>query len=179
MSDRVFYKGVKRWYIIRPKSFLNPKNSIMANFFKNPERIAETYGLAIGGGLIAFFGIMYMIGLGNHVELRLLNLVILGGGVLLGLRKFKATHGTHINYFRALATGVSISTIGSLIFAAFLFAFMKINDGFMNWIVENEKMGQYLNPYMASFIVLLEGVFSGLLVTFVLLNWIDTDEVTD
>jgi hypothetical protein len=49
----------------------------------------------------------------------------------------------------------------------------------MNWIVENEKMGRYLNPYMGSFIVLLEGVFSGLLVTFVLLNWIDTDEVTD
>lgn len=151
----------------------------MANFFKNPDRIAETYGLAIGGGLIAFFGIMYLAGLANHVELRLLNLFILGGGVLMGLRKFKATHGAHINYFRALATGVSISTIGSLTFAAFLFAFMKMNDGFMNWIIENEKMGIYLNPYMASFIVLLEGVFSGLLVTFVLLNWIDTDEVTD
>jgi hypothetical protein len=29
---------------------------------------------------------------------------------------------------------------------------------------------------MAAFIVALEGVFSGLLVTFVLINYIDTDE---
>jgi len=54
-----------------------------------------------------------------------------------------------------------------------------VNPGFMQWIVDNEPMGRYLNPYMLSFIILLEGVFSGLLVTFVLLNWIDTDEVTD
>lgn len=149
------------------------------NLFSNPDRISENYGLKIGGGLIAYFGVMYVIGLGNHVELRLLNLVILAAGVYFGLKKFKETHGRHINYFRALATGVSISTIGSFLFAAFLFVFMKSNEGFMNWIIENEKMGRYLNPYMASFIVLLEGVFSGLLVTFVLLNWIDTDEVTE
>ncbi len=149
------------------------------NLFSNPNRIPERYGLLIGLGLIAYFGIMYLLGLGNHVELRLLNLIILGVGVLTGLRQFKHTHGEHMNYFRALATGVSISTIGSLIFAGFLFFFMKANDGFMSWIIENEKMGRYLNPYMASFIVLLEGVFSGLLVTFVLLNWIDTDEVTE
>ncbi|MFM7195395.1 MAG: DUF4199 family protein [Bacteroidota bacterium] len=147
--------------------------------FSDPGRISERYGLLIGLGLIAYFGIMYVIGLGNHVELRLLNLFILAGGVLAGLKQFKHTHGEHMNYFRALATGVSISSIGSFIFAAFLFFFMKSNDGFMTWIIENEKMGRYLNPYMASFIVLLEGVFSGLLVTFVLLNWIDTDEVTE
>jgi len=46
-------------------------------------------------------------------------------------------------------------------------------------IIENEPMGRYLNAYMASFIVALEGVFSGLLVTFVLINYIDTDEVTE
>lgn len=149
------------------------------NLFSNPERIAENYGIKIGVGLTLYFVVMYLVGLGNHVELRLLNLIILAGGVYFGLKKFKETHGKHINYFRALATGVSISTIGSFLFAAFLFFFMKFNDGFMTWIIENEKMGRYLNPYMGSFIVLLEGVFSGLLVTFVLLNWIDTDEVTD
>jgi hypothetical protein len=40
-------------------------------------------------------------------------------------------------------------------------------------------MGRYLNPYIASFIVALEGVFSGLLVTFVLINWVNTDDVND
>ncbi len=149
------------------------------SFFSNPERIPENYGIRIGLGLMAFFGVMYLLGLANIVELRMLNLIILGIGVYSGLKKFKESHDKHINYFRALATGVTISTIGSFIFSGFLFFFMKFNTGFMQWIVDNEPMGIYLNPYMAAFIVLLEGVFSGLLVTFVLLNWIDTDELTE
>jgi hypothetical protein len=40
-------------------------------------------------------------------------------------------------------------------------------------------MGRYLNPYMASFIVALEGLFSGLLVTFILINYVSTDEVNE
>ena len=39
-------------------------------------------------------------------------------------------------------------------------------------------MGRYLNPYMVAFIVVLEGFFSGLLVTFVILNWVTTDDVS-
>lgn len=148
------------------------------SFFSNPNRIAERYGLAIAAGFILYFVVMFAIGQGSHVELRLFNLPILGAGVYFGLKKFKETHGQHMNYFRALATGVSISSIGAFLFAAFFFAFTKMNPDFMQWIMDNEPMGRHLNPYMLSFIILLEGVFSGLLVTFVLLNWIDTDEVT-
>lgn len=148
------------------------------NFFSNPNRVAERYGLAIAAGFILYFIIMFALGQGSHVELRLFNLPILGAGVYFGLKKFKETHGQHMNYFRALATGVAISSIGTFLFAIFFFTFLKINPDFMQWIIENEPMGRYLNPYMLSFIILLEGVFSGLLVTFVLLNWIDTDEVT-
>lgn len=148
------------------------------NFFSDPNRVAERYGVFIAAGFIGYFLLMYVLGAGSHVELRLFNLPILGGGVYLGLKKFKETHGKHINYFRALATGVSISAIGTFLFSIFLFGFLKFHPDFMTWIIENEPMGRHLNPYMLSFIILLEGVFSGLLVTFVLLNWIDTDEVT-
>jgi Protein of unknown function (DUF4199) len=148
------------------------------NFMNNPNRVAERYGIAIALGFIAYFVLMYFLDKGSHVELRLFNLPILGVGVYFGLKKFKETHGKHINYFRALATGVSISAIGTLLFAIFVFGFLKFHPDFMTWIKENEPMGRHLNPYMASFIILLEGVFSGLLVTFVLLNWIDTDEVS-
>jgi hypothetical protein len=48
----------------------------------------------------------------------------------------------------------------------------------MQFIMDNGPMGRYLNPYISSFIILLEGVFSGFLVTFVLLNWVNTDEPT-
>jgi hypothetical protein len=148
-------------------------------FFNDPNRIPESYGIKIGVGLIVYFTVMHLTGLSHHVELRLLNLLILVSGVYLALKKFKESHSDHLNYFRALITGVATAAIGSLIFSAFLFAYMKIDTSLMESIVQNEPMGRYLNPYIAAFIVALEGLFSGLLVTFILINFVATDEVNE
>lgn len=147
------------------------------NIFSDPNRIPENYGLRIAGGLIVYFLIMKFIGLGHHVELRLVNLVILTAGIYLALKKFKLSHTDHLNYFRGLIMGVATGGIGSLGFGLFLFIYMQTDNAMMQSIIDNEPMGRYLNAYMAAFIVVLEGFFSGLLVTFVLLNWVTTDEV--
>ncbi len=146
------------------------------SIFNNPNRIPESYGLRTAAGLILFFVFMHFIDLGHHVELRLLNLFILVAGIYFALKKFKETHGQHINYFRALVTGVATGAIASVVFALFMFIYMNVDKSLMQSIIDNEPMGHYLNAYMASFIVALEGVFSGLLVTFVLINYITTDE---
>jgi hypothetical protein len=149
------------------------------SLFTDPNKIPLNYGLKIAGGLVAYFLLMDVLGYGNHVELRLLNLVILAAGIFFGLKKFKETHEDHLNYFRALITGVAIGAVGSGIFGVLLFASLSIDTAFMASMMANEQMGLHLNPYMASFIVVLEGVFSGLLVTFVLINWVTTDDVND
>lgn len=146
-------------------------------FFNNPDRIAESYGLRIAAGLVACFMLMRLLGLSHIVELRFLNLAILSVGVYAALKKFKKDHGDALHYFRGLITGVATAGIGALLFGLFLFSYMQIDADLMQAIKENDPMGRYLNPYMAAFIVVLEGFFSGFLVTFVLLNWITTDEV--
>jgi len=149
------------------------------SFFNNPNRIPENYGIRTAAGLIIYFVAMNLLGFGHLTELRLLNFIILIAGIYFGLKKFKETHGQHINYFRALVTGVAIGAIGSVVFALFMFAYMKLDAGMMQAIIDNDPtgMGRYLNAYMAAFIVALEGFFSGLLVTFVLINYMTTDEV--
>lgn len=147
------------------------------NLMNNPNRIPENYGIRIALALILYFLLMKIIGLSHHVELRLLNLVIMTYGVYAALKKFKQVHEDRLNYFRGLIMGVATAGLGSLIFGLFLFVYMKSDVAMMQSIVDNEPMGRYLNAYIASFIVVLEGFFSGLLVTFVLLNWVTTDEV--
>jgi len=147
------------------------------NILSNPERIPENYGIRIAAALTIYFLFMKLVGLSHHVELRLINLVILTVGVHAALRKFKDTHADNLNYFRGLITGVATAGIGSVLFAIFLFVYMKADASLMQSVIDNEPMGRYLNAYMASFVVALEGFFSGLLVTFVLLNWVTTDEV--
>lgn len=147
------------------------------SFFADPKRIPESYGIRIAAGLIAYFILMKLTNLAHHVELRLLNLVILIIGVYFALKKLKEVNEHRLNYFRALITGFTTATIGSLLFAIFLFIYMKVDDEMMQAIIQGEPMGRYLNAYIAAFIVALEGVFSGLLVTFVILNYVGTDEV--
>lgn len=147
------------------------------SLLNNPNRIPESYGLRIAIALIVYFMIMKIVGFSHHAELRLLNLFILVGGVYFALKRFKSTHEDRLNYFRALITGVATAAIGALIFAAFLFLYMQFDSDLMQSVKDNEPMGRYLNPYMAAFIVALEGVFSGLLVTFILINYVHTDEV--
>lgn len=147
------------------------------NLFKDPTRIPQSYGVRIAIGLIAYFVVMHFLGLSHRVELRLLNLFILMSGVYLALKKFRQTHGAHIHYFRALVTGVATAGIGSILFAIFLFVYMSLDDSLMQSIIQNEPMGRFLNPYIAAYIVALEGLFSGLLVTFIVINYVHTDEV--
>jgi hypothetical protein len=147
------------------------------SLFNDPNRIPQSYGFRIAGALILYFLLMKFSGLSHHVELRLLNLFILIGGVYFALKKLKSANAAHLNYFKALVTGVATAAVGSLVFAGFLFIYMQVDGELMQSIKDNEPMGRYLNPYMAAFIVALEGVFSGLLVTFILINYVETDEV--
>lgn len=149
------------------------------NFLSNPNRIAENYGLRIAAGLIVYFFLMKLIGWGHNAELRLFNLAILTVGIWAALKKFRSTHTDRLNYFRGLIMGVATGAVASLVFGLFLFLYMQLDEAFMQSIRDNEPMGRYLNPYMSAFIVALEGFFSGLLMTFILLNWVPTDEVND
>lgn len=147
------------------------------SFLNNPNRIPENYGLRLAAGLILYFVAMKALDLAHIIELRLLNLFILVAAIWFALKKFKNTHHQHLNYFRGLATGVGTGAIGSILFALFMFVYMTVDSSMMQAIIDKDPMGRYLNPYMAAFIIALEGVFSGLLVSFVLINYVDTDDV--
>lgn len=147
--------------------------------FNDPNRIPENFGLKTSAGLIAYFLAMQVIDKHHHVELRMLNLVIIAVGIYFALKKFKKTHTDHVNYFRGLIVGTATGAIASVLFGVFLFVYMKTHPTLLQEIQANEAMGHYLNEYMSAFIVTLEGVFSGMLVTFVLMNYVNSDEVND
>ena len=145
------------------------------NIWNRPTRIPEIYGAIIALGLILYFFIMYAAGLIHIIELRLLNVFILIAGVYYAMKQFKRTHSGKLDYFRALVTGVATAAVGAATFSLFLFIYLSIDNNLMDSIARNEPLGIYLNPYIASFMVLLEGVFSGLAVSYLLSNFFSTD----
>src|SRR5687767_13295121 len=149
------------------------------NLWNRPDWIPEIYGTLITIALLLYFFLMYALGLVHVIELRLLNLFIMLGGIYLALRQYKRTHAGHLNYFRGLSVGVYTATIGASTFAAFLLIYLKIDQNLMNYIIEHEPMGRYLNEYIAAAVITMEGVFSGFTMTYLLLNYVETDKATE
>ena len=159
--------------------FLPFSKRMTMNVWKNSDRIPEIYGTIIAIGLIVYFFLMYALGLIHVIELRLLNLLIMLPGVYFALKQYRRTHAGKLNYFRALITGLYASTIGTMTFTLFLFFYLRVDHELMNSIREIEPLGVHLNPYIAAFAVSLEGIFSGFMITYLLINVISTDAVNE
>lgn len=145
------------------------------NIWNRATRIPEIYGTLIALGLIIYFFLMYAAGLIHVIELRLMNLFIMIAGVYMAMRQFKRTHNGRLDYFRSMVTGVYTAAIGTATFALFLFIYLSVDKNLMTSIAENEPLGYYINPYIASFIVMLEGLFSGFGISYLLTNFLSTD----
>ena len=135
-------------------------------------RIPEIYGTLMAIALIAFFFLSYALGLIHVIELRLVNLLFLLGGVYFALKHYQRTHRGNMDYFHAFTTGMATVAIGTLTFSVFLLIYLHIDQQLMKTIAERQPLGFYLDPYIASFMVSLEGIFSGLFVTFLLANFL-------
>jgi hypothetical protein len=144
--------------------------------FDYPTRIPEIYGTFISVGLIAYFFLAYAAGFLHIIELRSLNFIILGFGIYGSLKQYRRTHSGQLDYFRALIIGVSSSFIGTSTFVLFLFLYLKVDGHLMQMIIEREPMGQYLNAYIATFAVWTEGIFSGFILTFILINFLSNQK---
>ena len=143
----------------------------MENKSPSLERTAELYGLFTAIGLILLFLFMKMIGLAQIVELRALNFFVMGAGIIFALRSFRKK-SDHYNYLNGLALGLFVAIVGSILFAIFVFIYTSFLDPkFMDYIEATQPFGRYLNPYMVSVAIIIEGIGSGLILAFIVINY--------
>jgi hypothetical protein len=139
--------------------------------------IGEIYGTYISLGLIAFFMACYWLGFVHVRELRLLNFPIMWAGVYYALKQYKTVYGS-INYFKAMTLGTYTAGIGALTFATFLFFIFSVDHNLYMRVVKQEPLGEYLNVFIATSAVALEGVFAGMMATYITCNFIETDKAS-
>lgn len=143
------------------------------NIFNYSNRLPGIYGAIIALAFIVYFLICYAAGIAHITELRFVNFLILVTSVYFALKQYKRTHG-RLEYFNGLVTGVAASFVASSTFTLFIYFFLKFNDSFMQAVMENAPLGEYLNPYIASFSIWFENIFSGFVATFILINYMET-----
>ncbi|MGB3619442.1 MAG: DUF4199 domain-containing protein [Catalinimonas sp.] len=136
------------------------------------ERTALRYGPLTAGGLVLFFFLMRMIGLVHNLELRALNLLIMTAGVVLAVRSFHRQKRRRVLYGKALGCGLLTAAVAAASFALFTFFYLSVLDtAFMEEVIRDEPFGRYLNPFTVSLTILLEGSFSGFLISYIALQY--------
>lgn len=149
----------------------------MPGVLHTSKHIPEKFGAFIAGALILYFFIMKLMGLAQITELRLINLPIYLIGMHLTFQQYrKANHG-RLDYFHGMLVGAATTFVCVTIFAVFVFAYLQLNQHFMEIVKTHAPMGEYLTAYSAAFSLWLEGIFAGYLSCFILVNWKHTDKV--
>lgn len=134
------------------------------------ERVAIRYGLITFLGLVVYFMLMKWAGLFEIHELRGLNFFILLGGIGYAIKHYKTINEDFV-YFQGLSLGI-LTTLATVIpFGVFVFFYLVIDVNFMQNIITNEPFGQYLNPYILSFLVVFEGIISGGFMSFAIMQY--------
>lgn len=139
------------------------------------QKLGLQWGAIATVGMIIYFLIMNAFNLSIRTELRVFNLLIQGSAITIALLSFRKTHGGKIKYFQGLAVGGLTTLVNIFTFALFIVLFLTtIDPPFMEYLKDNEPMGDYLTPLLAGVAIFMEGLFSGIFVTFTMMQFMKT-----
>lgn len=123
-------------------------------------------------GLISFFFLMRAMGLVEIIELRVLNIFIMGAGVYLTVRRVRLDD-EHFNYLKGIWSGLVVAGLSALMFSVFIFFYLRLIDpAFMESLIQTEHFGEYLNPYSVATTIFIEAAFSGFFLSYASMQYL-------
>lgn len=132
-------------------------------------KISIRTGLWMFASLVAFFLLMYCLGLGFHSELRIFSAVIILLFMYRDIRIFYLKNPESIdNYMSGVTQGMGAAAIGVVGFTIFMTLFLWMNPAFLDTLRQTSSVGEYLGPFTASLIILVEGLVVALIGAYIL-----------
>ena len=140
-------------------------------------KLAFKAGLLTFASFIIYFMIMRSMNLVHIMEFRALNFFILFGGILAGFRSYKSLTKKKMEYLEGLRLGAAISTISVIPFALVVGSYFLIVDPLLLQQLKDNApiMGAYITPFTVAATIMLEGMISGLVISFALMQYFKND----
>jgi hypothetical protein len=134
-------------------------------------------GLLIAVTLIAYFILMKAAGLAQVVGLRAFNLVIMLGGLFMMYAYYRNHTKDKVDYLPGLGLGSVAIATSVLLFSGFIFIyFSQIDPGLLADIkYRNPHTANILTPLTSAFEVACEGIGSGAMLVFSLMQYFKGD----
>ena len=134
------------------------------------EKIVFINAVKIFVSIILFFFIMKILGLEHITELRLLNFVFVFWGVNSAIKKNMMEHNSA--YLYNLFIGFFTSFISVIFISLSLTIYLfYIDPSFIEVLEKSTLWGQTLTPPLMSFAILIEGVASSMICTFIVMQY--------
>lgn len=133
--------------------------------------IAIKAGIVVTLSLIAYFLTMRMFELHQVLLFRFFNFFFLLSGIIWALNAYKVKTGQKIDYFVGLYIGCYTTIISVIPFALFVLMYLNADTVFMQLIVESVPYGKFLTAGTASGAILIEGTSSGLIISFIAMQY--------
>src|SRR3954465_9781032 len=123
------------------------------------EKNAFVIGLITCAALLAYFFIMEAVGLGNVLELRFFNFIIVAVGVFYGIKKLKNDLHEDQFYLKGWAQGIYISAVCVVSFSVIMSIYIVYFDPFLvETIRKNTNIGNSLNAFTLFVSLFMEGM---------------------
>jgi hypothetical protein len=145
----------------------------MKTIIKN-SNIALRYALLTTLGLILYFVLMRIIGLGSNTDLRVLNFLILFFGVYKSIAAFKYTLGSGFTYFRGLLMGVKTVLLTAIFFIIVILIYYSFDPSFIDTILNQGKISGAQSIYGIVGAIFVEAVGSGFIMAFMCMQYLKT-----
>ena len=157
--------------------FNNYKNKRMGTHEISINRVAIKSGIITFLGFVFYFILMMKLNLIQKTELRALNFVILLSGLFFSFKYYVAETKGGMEYLKGLLFGCTISAISILPFALFVgFYFALIDPHLLLLLRDNAPMmGIQLTPVIAAGTIVIEGMCSGVIISFFLIPYFQND----
>jgi hypothetical protein len=139
----------------------------------NKKYLELKFGLLTCVALICFFLFMQFVDLIQIVELRCLNFLILLGGVNLAFLYYRRQGEANVEYFSGFFFGFYTALFAVIPFALFVFVYLwKIDPSLVVGLKSNSLfMGIEVTPEKAAITTMIEGIVSGVLISFILMQY--------
>lgn len=130
------------------------------------------YGLYTGLGLIAYFLLMTFVDQAANIYLRILNFFIIAAGIYFLFKHLMTRNGRGFGYILGLGSGVFMSAVSIITFIVFLVLYVRfIDPSFMEVLESSQIWGHDLSLTDAAFGIGIEGVISGVILSFMGMQW--------
>jgi len=132
---------------------------------KSSLSVSIKYGVFIALAFVGYFLALKLIGLHTNPWFRVLNGLIMGGGIYMAIKNFK-DNNSDFDYGSGFKTGFMAGSIATILFSAFMcIYFFHLDPSFTYHLLQNWFSGFDYGGGILVFIISLEGFSSALVLT--------------